>query len=80
MGPANVDPVQCARFIVYACMSAASGESDDAPSTAIGSDVRDNLRHFAGVSDQPYLTPDIVLMLVCVLSSVAVVVWSIAKQ
>jgi hypothetical protein len=81
MGPANVDPVECARLIVYAARSAACAEAGDAPRAACAAAAtRGDLSRLAGDTDQPYFPPNIALTLVCVLCSVAVVAWSVATQ
>jgi hypothetical protein len=67
MDQAKVDPVECARSIVYACASAASDREGD-------------LGRLAGTTAQPLFPPNIALTLTCVLCSVAVIVWSIATQ
>jgi hypothetical protein len=81
MGPANVDPVECARLIVYACRSAASGETTGAGSTSLGNPTpHEDLSRLAVTTAEPFFPPNVALTLVCVLSSVAVVAWSIATQ
>jgi hypothetical protein len=81
MQPANVDPVKCARLIVHAYASKTPDEPGAARSTPSDmSTPPDDLRQLAGVSAQPFFPPDVTLTLVCVLSSVAVVAWSIATQ
>jgi hypothetical protein len=81
MDPANVDPVECARLIVYAARSAARAEAGDAPCTPYAPGAtRGDLSGLAGDADGPYFPPNIALTLVCVLCSVAVVAWSVATQ
>ncbi len=68
MRPANVDPVECARLIVYAHLSATRETPDDARSA------------ITDAAGQPDFPPSIALTLVCVVSSIAIVAWSIATQ
>jgi hypothetical protein len=79
MQPANVDPVECARLIVYAHAASAYAEPQAACSMSSESSTPTaNLRQLAGISAQPFFPPNIPLTLLCVLLSVAIVAWSIA--
>jgi hypothetical protein len=73
MQPANVDPVECARRIVYAHASRACDEPppDDSASPAA------ERQRLAGVSAQPLYPRNIAVTLLCVLLSAAIVAWSI---
>jgi hypothetical protein len=77
MQPAKVDPVECARRIVYAHASRACGEPGTAsPSDQSATPVAE-LQRLAGVSAQPRFPPNIAMTLLCVLLSAAIVAWSI---
>jgi hypothetical protein len=79
MQPAKVDPIECARRIVYAYAAGASDPCADELATAPDrSTSADDLGGLAGVSAEPFFPPNVGLTLLCVLLSVAIVAWSIA--
>ena len=80
MQPAKIDPVEYARQIVYAH---ASGTFDAARTDGFASlgtmTTTEELERLAGSSAQPFFSPNIPVVALCVLLSVAIVAWSVAS-
>jgi len=77
MQPAKVDPVECARRIVYAHASRVCDEPRTAPPCGQSATPAAELQRLAGVSAEPLFPPNIAMTVLCVLVSAAIVAWSI---
>ena len=84
MRPANSDPVECARSIVYAHMTSVTSKADDRAVRTFGGTSLAQRRRSARIGKRQLsvrvVPPYIAVTEVCILSAIAFNLWCIATR